>query len=462
MAAYTSTSAPSISAGAALYSHAMASINRSASTNQYTPPTNTLAPRRNASHTGSSTTVSGNGTPSPAKQEISTGEDKNALRYYDARNVVQRRQVAGDRVPEATLQEGPIPYEELFGSRSDASPPSGPGTNRISPQLSETEAIRRAYEARGAAAVSPAVTVHRSPSVRTMTPPAGPSAGLSEKEILRRAFEARDAAILRSGQTPPPLPVPLQPTPTSASSPPLATTPLQPSPAAIPPMRSPPARSSSLSGSPTPSNGQSVSRAPLSEKEQMRLAFEARDRAIVAQQIPPPPDYEIPSSLPASGPPPPPVSGESNGSHLSANGEKLQLKARYATMDAGAGTKSPLPGEDLLKSPQSEGLDPPSSPIRAPSHRSHRSDTSETFLRRDPSISAGKKRASQMGRPSSPPPPPLPPRPPAEYIEETKLEDRRNTLMASVTIPPPDFSSSFDLGFGSFSTEPTSREHHSG
>jgi hypothetical protein len=396
-------------------------------------------------------------------------EDTSAQRYYEARNAVQRQQLAGGSIPESTPQDGPIPYDELFGGRSD--PPAATSASSPephTPNLSEKAILGQAYEARDAAiaatharpasAIPPAVASHRSPSVRTMTPPAG----ISEKEIMRRAFEARDAAIIRSGQTPPlvtaPLPSLSTATPSVQYSSPVPDAPLQTSQSAMPPVQySSPARSTSLSGGPSSSGGQPTPKAALSEKEQMRLAFESRDRALAAQEAPaPPPRYDLP---PPSGPLPP-VSGGSNGAPSAAE-EKAQLKVSYATADAAAGMPLPSSGDDVLTTPPSKAFDPVGQPVRAPSHRSHRSDTSETFLRRDPSISAGKKRASQMMAPSPPtppPPPPLPPRPPAEYIEETKLEDRRNTLLTSVTLPPPDFSSSFDLGFDSFSTEPASSE----
>lgn len=448
-----------MSAGAALYSHAMASINRSVSASPYTPLANTSPPRRIASHTGSGLILSGNGMKQPTQETVSGGGGNSALRYFEARNAVQRQQLAGGTIPEATPQEGPIPYEELFGSHLGATPSSGPDTSVESPPLSEKEIIRRAFEARDAAAaavdrttptasVSPTVT--RTPSVRTMTPPAGPSAVLSEKEVLRRAFEARDAAMLRSGQSPPTSMVPLQPAPSSVLSSPPAATSLSPAPSTMSPMHE---RAPSMSGNQSSYNRQPASRPSLSEKEQIRLALEARDRALVAQQLPSPPGYEMqsssPSPKPAAAGPSPLVLNGWNGNPLSAEEQKVQLQAHYAVTDAGRGTQSPLLGGELWESPQSERPEPP---IRVPSHKSHKShksDTSETFLRRDPSISAGKKRASQIL------PPPLPPHPPAEYIEETKLEDRRNTL-----IPPSDFSAPFDLGFTTFSAEPTSSESH--
>lgn len=472
-----------MSAGAALYSHAMSSINRPTS-NMYTPAT-AQGPRRAVS-TNSNNTVSSSKTPPPSRPVISTEEDKSALRYYEARSAVQRQQQQpGNSIPEASLQEGPIPYDELFGASSDA-PPSEPSANGASPHLSEKEVVRRAFEARDAqaaasssphpAAVSP-VAVHRSLSERIIPFQSGPSAGDSEKEILRKAFEARDVAMIRSGQaptrtvpppsTPPPPtpPVPLVP-PGQYSQPVAAATPLQPTSSAIPPVPySPPARSPSLSGGPSSSNGRPAPNAALSEKEQMRRAFEARDRVVAAQQSPPPPDYDLPPpSLPATEPSPSGWSGP-NGRPLSAAEEKSQLQARYTAADAASAGAGPPPQSpsflEASTTPQYDTFESPSPPIRTQSHRSQKSDNSDTILRRDPSISAGKKRASQMIAlaPTPPLPPPLPPRPPAEYIEETKLEDKRNTLETTLALPPSDFSSSFDLGFDSFSIEHS--EHRS-
>ncbi|KAF8577259.1 hypothetical protein K439DRAFT_1639867 [Ramaria rubella] len=409
-----SVSKPAISAGAALYSHAMSSITRpSSAINTPVATSQSSNPRRNASLTGSNS----------APPAAISADEKSALRYYNARKAVEQRQ-RGMQLSDDAPQEGPIPYEELFGASSDGASPAG-----TQPQLSEKEALRRAYEARDAAttaasSVSPSpVRGQGSSSMQIMTTPHGLAAPLSEKEVLRRAFEARDAAIMRSGQTPPPALSALQPPPPPPSMP------------------APPPVSSSMDTPLTQTQGsssQSIPNTSLSDKERMRLAFEARDRALAAQQAPQPPGYDIP--------PPPPVWSESRSGPITAAEEKSQLKARYATEDANLAVQPTLTRNDSAAS--SAHARPVSS------HGELLSVVPETSIRRDPTISAGKKRASQMIAPPSlsspPPPPPLPPRPPAEYIEETKLEDRRNTLAADVILPPSDFSSSFDLGFDSF------------
>lgn len=426
---YIAASPPTMSAGAALYSHALASMNRPmSSVTSNTPPVDPSAPRRTVSHSAS---IGNASSVTTQQQHANAEEEKAALRYFEARKAVERRQRDEGSIPESIPQEDPIAYDALF-------PPTSPNALSLSvsggsamSQLSEKETLRQVYEARDAAAASnqppPPATSPLASSTqvvrpeRTMTPPVDPSGPLSEKEVLRRAFEARDAAMIRSGQ--PPL---------------TATPPVQPPPP-------PPVQSSSWTG---PSSSSGPPRTALSEKEQMRLAFEARDRALAAQQVPSLPDYDLPPSRslgPSPGPSPP--FWNDGGPPLTAAAEKAQLEARYAEEDGISRWQAGIPLGDSSPAQPPDGVE---RPVLTPHKQSYKPDSSECYLRRDPTISAGKKRASQMitpPPPSPPPPPPLPPRPPAEYIEETKLEDMRNVMAPTASLPS-DFSSSFDGSFG--------------
>ena len=233
----------------------------------------------------------------------------------------------------------------------------------------------------------------------------------------------------------------------------------------------------------------------LPEKERIRLAFARRDAMLGQQQIggasePPPPDYGgPPSGAPPSafGSPPPPASLVP----LTAAEEKARLRAQYAAEEAadgsgvgGSGMRSPPPepptyaGETRpltaaeekallqarLAAEQPVGAGPPAPPPRLkspppsgsprPPYLTYQSTGSSVsdITPRDPSISAGKKKAASstnlptlggLGRaPSKTAPPPLPmvvpatppplaPRPPKEYIQQTQEEDAKIRRLTS-------------------------------
>ena len=362
------TPKPAISAGAALYSHAMASINRNNSTLVTSRATPAVVHKRNVSvgASSNSSTIT-----SPSREPPM---DESARRYYAARRAVAERQrIEGGQTPP---QDEPIPYEQLFGNGAPA------GSSQGNAPLSEKEQLRRKYEEDDAAASATPLPATTPPPPQPSNPPNQP---LSEKEIMRRAFEARDAALRRAGQTPPPMILP-----------------------AVTPPR--------------------VNRS-----------------ASVRSNLPQPP---VAPGPPVYDAPPPSWSAGSSSRPLTALEEKAQLAAQYAAQEPVPAPPIPTPA-----TPPSRSLGP-TPDVELSRERSFRSDTREVFLRRDPSISAGKKRASQMSAsaaPTPPPPPPLPPRPPQEYIEETKMEDRRTTLLSNLQL---DFSSSFDLGFGTIAESP--------
>lgn len=339
------TPRPTRSAGAALYSRAIEQINRS-STIPAPPPPHLSEARRNTSL---------------AINNRSAVQEKSALLYYQAKQNVHRHlQEQGEAVSQ---EDGPIPYEQLFGEKTVAS-----SSNHGHP----------------------------------------PPTSLSEKELLRRHHEQQDAI----------------------------TTPAQNNFERSQPLPHQANRTSSIR-LPNPDSPT----AALSEKERMRRAFEARDAALrAAGQVPPPilPEYDPPAS----------VNGMSNQSPLSAVDEKRQLAERYGVGGGGNLDFSTTPMPPPPPQPQaaiSLAEVVTSSPSQERPVQSELS-VGETFLKRDPSVSAGKRRQMNIGR-ESPPPPPLPPRPPQEYIEETRREDHRTTLRNAL---PLDFSTSFDLGFDNF------------
>jgi hypothetical protein len=258
----------------------------------------------------------------------------------------------------------------------------------------------------------------------------------------------------------------------------------------------------------------------LPEKEKMRLAYAAQEAQ--PSQGPPQelPDY----AAPPSDPPPPEVyiNGASSNRILSAAEEKARLRAQYASEETSGGGSSSMGSSPAFNRPPAEPptsvdgtrkltaaeekallqaqyaaerpvsavppMPPPRvksptisgtpdisrSPTLLPSVTSYLSTSSissasDDYLRRDPSISQGKQRASNPGiapMVQTPPiPPPLAPRPPKEYIQQTKEEDAKIRRMTQDTmnltsigvesstdsqIPPWQFSTNTGTG-GDFS-----------
>lgn len=188
------SSLPTVSAGAALYQHAISSMHRN-------PPEQTL-PSPPPSHDRVS----------PPMKSIpaypSAEEEKAALkRYHEAKSAVERTQ---------GIQNPPVAYDSLYPNNltRSASYSVSPSSSMPGNALSEKERQRRAYEVQDAAASSQQTPAYSSPPV-AYSPPAFTSSGsgnaLSEKEILRRRYEAQDAAALGSSSGPPPQPPPRRP-----------------------------------------------------------------------------------------------------------------------------------------------------------------------------------------------------------------------------------------------------------
>lgn len=221
----SSRSVSAISAGAALYQHAVSSMNKN--------PTSYTSPN-------ASVDVSPSRSPNPPSPPLSTSsktvphyrsaeEEKATLkRYQEAKLAVDRSQNTQYATREgiSSSSAAPIAYDTLYPSSSisrSASygaqpsgsdmPPPFDGPNGQPQYLNEKERLRRHHEAQDAAAMAAqsSAAADMSPSYTASplySPPARSSttSALSEKELLRRRFEEQDAAALaqQQPQSPPP------------------------------------------------------------------------------------------------------------------------------------------------------------------------------------------------------------------------------------------------------------------
>lgn len=214
-----SRSISALSAGAALYQHAVSSMNKN--------PTSNTSPNASAN-------VSPARSPNPPSPPLSTSskivphypsaeEEKAALkRYHEAKLAVDRSQNTQYATREgiSSSSAAPVAYDTLYPSSSisrSASygaqpsgsdmPPPFDGPNGQPQYLNEKERLRRHHEAQDAAAMTAqsSAAADISPSYIASplySPPVQSSAtsALSEKELLRRRFEERDAAALAQQQ----------------------------------------------------------------------------------------------------------------------------------------------------------------------------------------------------------------------------------------------------------------------
>ncbi|KAG2063406.1 hypothetical protein BDR04DRAFT_1111421 [Suillus decipiens] len=220
-----SRSISALSAGAALYQHAVSSMNKN--------PTSSTSPNASAN-------ISPARSPNPPSPPLSTSskivphypsaeEEKAALkRYHEAKLAVDRSQNTQYATREgiSSSSAAPVAYDTLYPSSSISRsvsygaqpsgsdmPPPFDGPNGQPQYLNEKERLRRHQEAQDAAAMaaqsSPPADMSPSYTASPLySPPAQSSvtSALSEKELLRRRFEERDAAALAqpSPQPPPP------------------------------------------------------------------------------------------------------------------------------------------------------------------------------------------------------------------------------------------------------------------
>ncbi|KIK92149.1 hypothetical protein PAXRUDRAFT_26807 [Paxillus rubicundulus Ve08.2h10] len=344
----SSSAAPglAISAGAALYQHAVFSMSKSSNPN-------------NSTNAGDSSRASAPSPPpsgstsAPSPRNVphypSVEEEKAALsRYYQAKLAVDRSQntqyaskegIVGSSSSSAGPASASLDstYPQPGGSgrtgSSDVPPPFESSGSSSQPQyLNEKERLRRQYEVQDAAALAAQgqaqgqaqTHLHSSPLYTAQTPPyTGPPAvdsGLSEKELLRRRFEEQDAAALAQQGQPP------QPPPRSNST------------------RAPPVPPPAVNGF-----------KPLTaaeEKAQLRAKYEAEERGTMnemtnghnrafSQQSYQHPYAAVASSSDPTSPPPPPLMPRPPVEYIQETQEEDIRRRYYGDQGAGVGLEAP-------------------------------------------------------------------------------------------------------------------------
>lgn len=400
--------------------------------------------------------------PGPSRTDHNTApvglsEKEQMRRYYEARDQVSARDGSPSVIQHPILAA--LPQDPLGPSTSSIQPDTG---------LTEKEQMRRYYEARdrvqavadGSAAPSGSgsavLSQYAAPPAESSSNANTHGAGLSEKEQMRRYYEARDRVqAVAEGSAGP-----------SASE---AT--------ALSPL--------SAYSTETPTKGNAEG-SGLSEKEQMRRYYEARDRVQAASDSPkasgsgstsvPPAAYSSadneketmrkryeaatsqielnspipPTSIPTfsptrtiSTPPPsmtstlPPPVSESSGSgttpaYPSATDEKERMRKLYEEANQRVRARASLSPPPQSPGPSSSSTVPLSPPVDQPTPFNPCPDRSglvqTPFTPPAPDSLAGSRLARNDAEEV---PPPLPSRPPADYI---------NLLSPVSDIPPAGFN----------------------
>ncbi|KAG0707826.1 hypothetical protein DFH29DRAFT_599883 [Suillus ampliporus] len=214
-----SRSISAMSAGAALYQHAISSMNKN--------PMSNTSPNASMNVSPSCSPHPPSPPPSSSSKIVphypSAEEEKAALkRYHEAKLAVDRSQNTQYASREViSSSSAPVAYDTLFPSNSISRsvsygaqpggsdmPPPFDGPSGQPQYMNEKERLRRRHEAQDAAAMAAqgsSALSDMSPSYTASplySPPAQSSAtsGLSEKEILRRRYEEQDAAALAQQQ----------------------------------------------------------------------------------------------------------------------------------------------------------------------------------------------------------------------------------------------------------------------
>ncbi|CAE6363547.1 unnamed protein product [Rhizoctonia solani] len=393
---------------------------------------------------GSGSTLSH--TPSQSKRFPSAAEEKAALAY-----MVAKQRVEQARANESTAYGGgsspgayggghsPGAYgggssPGIYGSNSSLDPYGSNSSPGPSPTVPGYDAIYgnqttppTVYGQPPTSSPTRPLSVRRSPQPLTASPPAFTSdlppgftpnpvpaasalSALEEKARLRRQYEEQDAGASHLSPTSPP---------------------------AGPPPSSPPPPAFS----PSPPSGYGTS--AHDEKERMRLMYAEQDAAVRTSERRATDESGKRAALPVpppapNGAPPPFAGGFINPATfkpLSAAEEKARLRAQYEAEASGAAVggssdEPPPPEYGLPPSRQATITSPPvRSATLTPSSFSDGGSNIGATIQRDPSISWGKRRATQTPAPVEeetrsmfvppPPPPPLLPKPPASYIQET-------------------------------------------
>lgn len=355
----------SMSAGAALYQHAVSSMNKN--------PTSDTSPNASAN-------VSPARSPHPPSPPASSSskivphypsaeEEKAALqRYHQAKLAVDRSQNTQYATREGiSSSSAPVAYDTLYPSSSisrSASygaqpsgsdmPPPFDGPNGQPQYLNEKEKLRRHHEAQDAAALaaqSSSAPLDTSPSY-TASPSYFPpgqlaeTSGLSEKELLRRRFEEQDAAALAQQQ-------PHSPPPRAVNG------------SRLPPPPVP----SSVSGSRplTAAEEKAQLRAKYAAEEQQANGNGSASASGFVSHHPPPS-----SAVPSYPPPPPPLMPRPPAEYIQETQEEDARVRYYDSISMGIDNSPMRVGSPLVKpgiqldirpfTPFSVGLYDPSSP----------------------------------------------------------------------------------------------------
>ncbi|KAG1865224.1 hypothetical protein C8R48DRAFT_772922 [Suillus tomentosus] len=221
-----------LSPGAALYQHAVSSMNKNPNTSPNTSANVSPSPSPPPSTS-----------PKIVPHYPSAEEEKAALkRYQEAKLAVDRSQNTQYATREgiSSSSAAPVAYDTLYpssnisrsmsyGAQPSGSdmPPPFDGPNGQPQYLNEKEKLRRHHEAQDAAAIATQSFADMSPSYTASplySPPAQSSAtsALSEKELLRRKFEEQDAVALAQQQPQPQPPPPRVVNGSSLPPPPVA------------------------------------------------------------------------------------------------------------------------------------------------------------------------------------------------------------------------------------------------
>lgn len=350
------------SAGAQLYQHAVASMNRVSVAPEPLP-----AP---ASPPSSPPVPSSRGSPSAPRTRFPTAEEeKAAFRYYEAKRAVERHQQFDDYMQSSVPGDDPIAYDALYPGASTSQGPSGSSQARNFVPSSSSPS-RSNFQSND----HPVIPGHRSNGslhdgndsfLPTVTPPESPQmppsatspsefiSAMSEKERLRQKYAAEDA-VAGGPPSPPPRTM-------TGDSPPGYGGPPAPRAQPLPPVSDPGLR-------------------PLTaaeEKARLKAQFEAEDAAASSSGAGPSaaPSYSPP---PASSPLPPSFSRSHSLSFNSSNKSDI---GRTSSVAYGK-RASVAPTLVEHNEPREEFVPPPL-------------------------------------------PPPLPAKPPVEYIQETQEEDAR-------------------------------------
>ena len=346
---------PSLSAGAALYSAAMSSVNKHLPAQQasWSTPKQSPPPSRSQGQT--------HAPPAPAAgpaRYLSAEEEKDVLRrYHDARNAVARHQEVNFGLVDGAMESSSsqIPAHDPNLSRSfsitsaqapvgdDLPPPWVPSTEFPQNSMSEKERYRQAFEAREAAAVAAAAAYSGSsppPPPRHASPPPAPAgqplSAAAEKELLRQQYSSQDAAAAAA-------PVPSSPPPAFYSPPQAYELPAH-------------LRSRPTPALPAPPNSGSAPNRPLTaaeEKAMLRARYEAEERGNGASsadpnpssQPPPPVVFSLPPPSPDPAPTPPPLMPRPPSDYIQeTQDEDARLMA--LGMDSGGGLDLDVLGSD--------------------------------------------------------------------------------------------------------------------